>query len=68
MNASQKLFKIEIDYVQLRAIYGKHADAMVILPKTTEEVNRRVVGKISKMDFYVWTILGSPCSRIFFQS
>ena len=29
---------------------------MVILLKTTEEVNRRVVGQISKMDFYVWEV------------
>ena len=59
------VFKIKIDRVQFRAIYGKHADGYF---KTTEEVNRRVVGQISKMDFYVWAVLGSGGSRmVFFQ-
>ena len=39
---------------------------MVILLKTTEEVNRRVVGQISKMDFYIWAVLGSGGSRMGF--
>ena len=56
MNASRNLFKIKIDYVQSRAIYGKHADAMVILLKTTEEVNRRAVGKIYKI--YKFSMFG----------
>ena len=43
------VFKIKIDHVQFRAIYGKHAGGRYF--KTTEEVNRRVVGQISKMDF-----------------
>ena len=41
---------------------------MVILLKTTEEVNSRVVGQISKMDFYVWAVLGSGGSRMGFFS